>query len=104
MEVLKLEAGLQGKLMDLPPIMARLIMDSWIKNLWLQCAQLKIKIQTDINDFQPQWIGDQELMHMFLQHDIPLDELQILNQPSGFPIYVKEMAGQSGKGPGQMIM
>jgi len=95
----KLEVGLQGELTDLAPAIKALLTDSWVKHVWLQCVRLKIKILMDIPNFQPQHIGDQEIMCIFLQHNTPLDELQVLNRCSMYlsVIWLSDICEGDGK-------
>jgi len=65
-KVLKLEAGLQGEITKLHLAISSNITNSWVKHLWVQCTGLHIKLCTNIPDFKLQWLGDQELMQLFL--------------------------------------
>jgi len=50
-ESLKLETGIAGDLFQTPVIFQDLIMDTWIKQLWLDCIHFGIKIAMDLLDF-----------------------------------------------------
>jgi len=68
--------------MESPLAIVTNITDSWVKNLWVQCTCLCIRIYTNLPNFQLPWIGDIEIMQIFLQHGVHTDELMILNCPT----------------------
>jgi len=51
-------------------------MESWLKQLWLQCQQYNIHIQMDVLDW---CIHDIELMQLFDRHGYHDDKIKTLN-------------------------
>jgi len=57
-EAFKLEAGMQGEIMDLPLVLEANLTESWLKHLWLQRAGLWIRVYTDIPNFAAPQTGN----------------------------------------------
>jgi len=63
-ELMKFETGLAGDIFLTPPLFEVLVMDTWIKRLWLDCIQYDVEIQTDLLNFQPPHSGYFEIMRL----------------------------------------
>jgi len=78
-EAMQLETGLQGKSSNMPVCVKCLVMDSWIKSLWLACPKFEIQIQSNL----PPWLSKHkqhlELACLFLQYGYQAKDLHILN-------------------------
>jgi len=78
-EAMQLETGLAGEPMQTPGIFEPLIMDTWLKRLWLDCLCYQISIHTDLQILQPPRLQDIELMHVFAQYGYQGQDLSDLN-------------------------
>jgi len=78
-ELMKLETGLVGEPLTTPGIFAPLVMDTWLKRLWLDCLRHQIKIHMDLPQILPPRSQDVELMQTFANHGYRGQELLELN-------------------------
>jgi len=61
-EVFQLEVGISGQVFEVLALLALAIMDSWIKECWLDMVKNDIHIILDIPDLEAPWVGDEEIM------------------------------------------
>jgi len=76
---MQLEMGLAGEVMETPGVFELVIMDTWLKCLWLNCLKYDLHIQTNIQQLQPIQSNDMELMQAFVQYGYQGQELRDLN-------------------------
>jgi len=47
-EALKLESRIWGKFVEIPLVYQGLVMDTWLKQIWVQCKQVDIHISISL--------------------------------------------------------
>jgi len=51
-EAMRLEAGLNGQLFQIPIAMQPCLTDTWLSRCWHQCQLLQVSVMTDIQEFE----------------------------------------------------
>jgi len=69
-EAMKFETRLTGEMLQTPLLSQDLMMDIWIKQLWLDCVNYGIDIYTDLPNFPIPRSGDIKIMRLFAQHGV----------------------------------
>lgn len=80
-EAFKLQVGCNGRLTDIPWVLAPLATPSWIKSTWEFLQEYNsIHITNDIPDFQPLRVGDRLIIPTIAALGFSMTELQYINQ------------------------
>jgi len=97
-EQMKLETGLVGEPLSTPGLYTPLVMDTWLKRLWLDCLRYQIEIQTDLHQLTPPRTQDVELMRLFVNYGYRGQELRELNwcRMSLHAIWLSDICDGSG--------
>jgi len=66
-ESMQLKLGLAGELFDAPTCFQVVVTQSWLKQIWLTTQSLNISIHLGIQQLLPPYVGNIEIMHVFLQ-------------------------------------
>jgi len=78
-EAMQLETGLAVEPMQMPCIFEPLITNTWLKQLWTDCLQYWIHIQTDLSHAKPNRLNYIEFMQAFAQQGYRGQDLCELN-------------------------
>jgi len=78
-EAMRLKAGYNGKLLEIPLILEDNVTPSWIKHVWRSTQEAGITLSTDFAEVALRRQGDIELMCLFVQNGIKQPELHTLN-------------------------
>jgi len=65
---MQLELSLAGEIFDAPTCLQVVVTQSWLKHIWLTGKSFDISMHLGIQHILPLWLGDIELMRIFLQH------------------------------------
>jgi len=68
MEAMKMEIGMSSEIFSTPICFQEVVMDTWVKHLWINCIKYGIYVYYNLSDFQPQLVQDIEIIWVFAQH------------------------------------
>jgi len=97
-EAMRLEAGLNGQLFQIPIAMQPCLTDTWLSKCWYQCQLLQVSVTTDIQEFEIHRHQDKEIMRIFLQDGVRGVDLAAVNRCCMYlqVVFVSEIC--NGKG------
>jgi len=76
---MRLEAGLNGQLFQIPLAMQPCLTDTWLSRCWSQCQLLQLSVTNNIQEFEIPRQYDKEIMKMFLQDSVCGADLAAVN-------------------------